>query len=246
VACTLVLGFIAVTVSAATFGAGMVGSGLLSGTGSTNPASDTVFDKDSPLGKLEALGTALETSSKKLEEAEKSGDQSAQVAAAFEGIGTLLGGGARVEPMSLEEIKQFVPETFAGMSKRSSSAEKTGFGVTVSKAEATYSDGAEKEVTLEVVDSGGMSGLIGLASWMGVQEEREDENGYERTRQVGGRYVHEKVSKRGGSNEFGIVIGERFLVSAEGRGVDIDALRSAVSSLDLAKLESMKAVGVQK
>jgi hypothetical protein len=237
VACTIALMFVVAGISAATLGTGMFGSGMLNSASSGG--SGTTVDPNSALGRLEALGTALEENARKAEAAEKAGDQGAQAAAAFETLGTLLGGGARVEPMSVDEIKQFVPETFAGMPRRSSNAEKGGLGVTISRIEATYGDG-EKEVTLELVDSGGMAGLLGVASWMGAQTEKEDEDGYERTRQVGGRYVHEKVSKRG-RNEFGLVVGERFLVSAEGRGVDIDILRDAVSSLDLARLESMKA-----
>jgi hypothetical protein len=64
---------------------------------------------------------------------------------------------------------------------------------------------------------------------------------------VDGRLMHEKVSKRaGGSNEFGVVLGERFVVSATGRGVELSELKAAVVGLDLGKLESMKDVGVTK
>jgi hypothetical protein len=64
---------------------------------------------------------------------------------------------------------------------------------------------------------------------------------------VNGRLVHEKGSKRPeGGNEFTIVLGGRFVVSAKGRGVDLGALKTAVSGLDLAKLEAMKDIGVQK
>jgi len=35
-------------------------------------------------------------------------------------------------------------------------------------------------------------------------------------------------------------------VSAKGRGVDLATLKTAVSSLDLGKLEAMKDIGVQK
>jgi hypothetical protein len=58
--------------------------------------------------------------------------------------------------------------------------------------------------------------------------------------------VHEKTSKRGGTNEFSLVLGERFVVEASGTGVDLKALKAAVTSLNLAKLESMKDVGVTK
>ena len=61
-----------------------------------------------------------------------------------------------------------------------------------------------------------------------------------------GRLVHEKTSKRDGANEFGIVLGERFVVSASGVGVELKELRASVMSLDLAKIESMKDVGVTR
>ena len=68
----------------------------------------------------------------------------------------------------------------------------------------------------------------------------------ERTRKEGNRMVHEEYSKQDNEAEFTVVVGERFVVSARGRGVPIDALRSAVGSLDLARLEAMKAAGARK
>jgi hypothetical protein len=120
-------------------------------------------------------------------------------------------------------------------------------GLAVSKAEGIYSDRAKKHVTLEITDTGGASGLIGLAGWMNVQGEREDDNGFEKTDKVDGRLTHEKGSKRpGGSNEFTVVLGDRFIVAARGTGVGLPELKSAVAGLDLGKLEALKSVGVQK
>ena len=202
------------------------------------------FDKNSTLGKLQELGKKLEKSADKMDAAKKSGDQNAQVAAAFEGLGTLLGGGRHVDPISIDLLKPFVPETFVGLPRTRSSAEKTGVAaLMVSKAEASYGDGAARNVTLEVLDTGGASGLVGLASWAQLQEERDDDDASERTQKVGGRLMHEKLSKRGGTNEFSVVLGERFVVSAKGHGVGLDELKAAVSGLDLAKLESLKDQG---
>jgi hypothetical protein len=118
----------------------------------------------------------------------------------------------------------------------------------VSKAEATYGDGAQKHVKLELTDSGGASGLMAFASWATLQNESDNSESSERTQKVGGRIVHEKVAKRpGGTNEVAIVLGDRFVVTASGEGVDANALKAALtSSVDLAKLESMKDVGVSK
>jgi hypothetical protein len=244
VVCAIVLSVVITAVGALVVGAGALGGAAL---GSRSARGEVEFDKDSPLGKLQQLGKSMEQSNKEMEAAEKRGDQAGQAAAAMKGLGTLLGGGKRVDPIGVDQLKFFVPETFAGLPKTSSSAEKNGIaGLMVSKAAATYSNDGGKSVTLEVTDTGGVSGIMGLASWVGMQGEKEDENGSERTTKQNGRLIHEKISKTGGTNEFGVVLGDRFVVSATGRGVPISELKSAVSRIDLAKLESMKGVGVTK
>jgi hypothetical protein len=249
VVCAIVCTFVVGAIGAGVAGAGALGAGLLTRGaigGSSSSSSEVQFDKNSTLGKLQELGKKMEESNKKIEAAQKSGDTNAQAAAAIEGLGTLLGGGRHVDPIDIDQLKPFVPDTFAGLPKKSSNAEKNGIaGLMVSKAEATYGDDSQKRVTLEVSDTGGVSGLMGLATWVGVQGEKDDDSGTERTQKVNGRLVHERTSKRGGDNEFGVVLGERFMVSAKGT-VDLNTLKAAVQTLDLARLESMKDVGVQK
>jgi hypothetical protein len=233
-------------VGASIVGAGALGAGVLGGSAGRSTGGEVQFDQNSTLGKLQQLGKAVEESSKKADAAEKRGDTNAAASAALEGLGTLLSGGKHVDPIAIDQLKPFVPETFAGLPKKSSNAEKSGIAsLMVSKAEATYGDG-DKRVTLEISDTGGASGLLGLASWAGVQGEKENEYGSERTQKVGGRLVHEKLSKNGGDNEFGLVLGDRFVVSASGVGVGLNELKAAVTGLDLGKLESMKDVGVTK
>ena len=104
VICTIVLAFVIAAVGAAIgFGAMGAGAGMMGGlTGGGSPAADVQFDENSPLGKLQQLGKSLEESADKMDAAEKSGDQAAQMAAAMEGLGTLLGGGRRVDPIGVE------------------------------------------------------------------------------------------------------------------------------------------------
>jgi len=247
IVCAIVITFVvgamgSLIVGGAAAGAGMFGGGALSPSGS----SEVQVDKDSALGKLQALGNKMEESTKKMEAAQKSGDANAQAAAAFESLGTLLGGGKRVEPVAIDQLKPFIPDTFAGLAKTSSNAEKNGMaGIMVSKAEAEYRNEDGKHARLELTDTGGVSGMLGLASWVGVEGEKDNDSSSERTQKVNGRLVHEKVSKTGGTNEFAVVLGERFVVSATGN-VPIDELKAAVTNIDLGKLEGMKATGAQK
>jgi hypothetical protein len=192
------------------------------------------------MGKLEEFGKKMEEANKKMEAAQKSGDPGKQMEAAMGALGTALSGGKGVEPVSIDQLKPLVPEKFAGMPRTDLKTERSGVtGFMVAKAEATYSEADGKRVELEIVDTGGAAGLMGLATWMGIQGEREDSNRRESTRKEGNRLVHEEVDKRGGRSKYTVIVAERFVVTAEGRA-DINTLKSAVASLDLSKLESMK------
>jgi Yip1 domain len=220
---------------------------LVSMGSAPSSTSEPQFGADTPMGRLEALGRKLEESGAKMEQAQKSGDTAAGTAAAFEGLGAILGGGKRVDPVSIDQLKPLVPEQFAGLARKSSNAERNGIaGIMVAKAEASYGDDAGRSATLEIIDSGGATGLLGMASWAALQGERENDQVSERTERVGDRIVHQRRSKTGGRHEYNVVIGDRFIVTAEGDGIEFDALRSAVSGLDLQKLEAMKGVGVAK
>jgi hypothetical protein len=228
-----------------------IGSGVLGSIASTSSrsskADEIQFDKDSTLGKLQQFGKAMEESNKKMEAAQKSGDANAAANAAMDTLGTLLGGGKKVDPLEIDQIKAFLPATLGGFARQGNgTAEKSGIAaLMVSKAEAEYADGA-KRVRIEISDPGGASGLVGLASWATLQTSKEDDNGSERTSKVNGRMVHEKTSRNGGTDEFDLVLGDRFVVSASSREVKLDQLKSMVAALDLNKLESMKDVGVKK
>lgn len=203
--------------------------------------STVTYDKDSPAGKLDDFARKMEEASKKMEAAQKSGDPNKQAEAAMAALGTAFSGGKGVEPVQLDALKPFVPEKFAGLPRTSQNMDRSGVqGMMAAKIEAEYADQGGKRVNLEVTDTGGAAGLMGLASFMGVQGERENDERIERTRKEGKRLVHEEVSKKGGQNQYTVVLADRYVVNAEGEGVDINTLKSAVNSLDLGKLESLK------
>lgn len=205
-------------------------------------SSGVTYDQDSRLGRLNELGKKMEEAGKKMEAAQKSGDPGKQMEAAMGALGTALSGGKGVDPVSIDKLKPFLPATVAGLPQTDQRSERSGVaGLMVAKAGATYAEANGKNrIDLEVVDTGGAAGLMGLASWMGVQSEKEDSNRRSSTRKEGNRVIHEEVDKRGGRSKYTVVVGERFVASAQGKGVDIDTLRSAVGSIDLAKLEALK------
>jgi hypothetical protein len=204
----------------------------------SNPKAE--FDADSPLGKLQDFSQKMEGLNEKMTAAQKQGDQNQQIAVAMESLGTLLGGGKKVEALDIDQLKTFLPDTFAKLPKKSNAAEKSGaMGIAVSKASAVYVDDSGKKVTLEISDMGGVSGLLGLASWVNVQGEQEDEFGSEKTYQSNGRMLHEKSTKNG-DNEFSLVIAQRFMLSAKAHGVETAALKEGIMGMNLDQLEALQ------
>ena len=200
------------------------------------------YDRNSTAGKLDEFAKKMEEAGKKMEAAQKSGDPSKQAEATMGALGTLLSGGKGVEPVQIDALKPFAPEKLAGLERTDIRADRSGVaGLMATKVEATYGGGA-KQVELEIVDTGGAAGLMGLAGWAGLGATTESENSerVERMRREGNRVVREEISKRGGTNSYSVILADRFVVSAEGTGVDIGTLKGAVGSLDLGKLEALK------
>ncbi|HUI98702.1 MAG TPA: Yip1 family protein [Usitatibacter sp.] len=219
--------------AAGTIGAGAMG-GFHMGRG------PVTYDRSS-VAKLDEFSRKMDEANKRMEEAQKSGDANKQMEAALGAVGTALSGGKGVEPVQLDQLKPFVPDRFAGLPRTETRSDRSGVkGFMIAKVEAVYSDTQGKSVDLEVTDSGGAAGLMGLAAWAGVQGEHEDDQRKEVTRQDGDRLVHEEVYKNGGTAKYDVVVGQRFFVSAQGHGVDLATLESGVNGLDLGKLGALK------
>jgi hypothetical protein len=91
--------------------------------------SHVQFDKDSPLGRLQAMGEAMKESGRRMEEAQKSGDPNAQAQAAMQGLGAFLGGGKHVDPVGIDVLKPLVPDTFAGLPRPAAAPRRTAWRV---------------------------------------------------------------------------------------------------------------------
>jgi len=216
-------------------------------TGLSSSDSGVEFDKDSPLGKLNAWSQKVEAAGKQMEAAQKSGDATAQGEALGKIVGAAIGGGDQVEALGPDVLKPFVPETLAGLKRTDFSAERNGaMGMQVSEARATYSDGANRSLHLEVTDMGSAKGLMALAGWAAVQNDRETDHGYEKTYKQGGRLVHEQWDSQTKYGEYALVLGDRFSVKVSGNADSVEQLKAAVGAINLAGLEALKNQGVKK
>jgi hypothetical protein len=176
-------------------------------------------------------------------------NSAAQSAAAANAIAAMAGAGngQTIDPVDKDVLKAMLPDSVASLPRTGTEASKSGVAsMQISEADADYGDNQSKHVKLKVVDTAGAK-MFGLAAaWAAVEVDRSTDSGYEKTGKVAGRPTHEKFDKTSQSGEYAVLIGERFLVEADGSNVDMAALKAAVAAVDPAKLEAMKDLGVKK
>lgn len=210
--------------------------------------------REAAIKQLEQAAKEMEAAGKKLEGATAKGGQDvgAAMGEAMKALGAMAGaaggvvGASSFEPIDFRKLKEALPQELAGFEKGESSGEKNNaFGIAVSEAKQSFrlADGS-KSVRFEITDPGSLAGPFALANmWMNVEVDKETSSGYEKTSTVGGRKLHEKWNKSNKQAEVHLVVGNRFMVEVEARGVDIDDVKALLSKIDIAKLESMKGEG---
>ena len=203
----------------------------------------TVFEEGS-------TGAAIEDWAKKMEEAGKRMEDSADRNAGLPSsdavgsfVGALVGGGESVPALPVEQLKTFVPETLAGLPRTGMSAERHGaMGFEVSEASADYGNGGGRRLRLEINDTGGAKGLLAFASWANVEEERQWDGGFERSYRADGRMVHERWDANSKSGEYTLIVANRFVLEIEGGAASMDELKSALDTgVNIATLEAAAA-----
>lgn len=141
-------------------------------------------------------------------------------------------------PADRQALAALLPASAGGwtrMSLESSSASAGGLGG--SQAEARYEANGQR-ARLKVTDLASAGAFAAMASAFKVETSREDDRGYEKSGMIDGRYTMERWN-RGGRGSYGVLLGDRFLVEAEGDAPDIGALKTLVGAVDLGKLEAL-------
>ncbi|PVY58405.1 MULTISPECIES: Yip1 family protein [unclassified Simplicispira] len=209
-------------------------------------ADDSAISVTTPGGKVSINTAGLEAASKKMEEAarqmekaQKSNDPNAIATATGQAVAAaagMMGGGQAVAAQSL---KAALPEQLGDMARTGFDVQDgAALGLPTSQASAQFSNG-DKEARLEITDLGGMGQMAILAMGM-AQGEKEDREHAEKTWQEGGRTLHQSYRKDGSQAEFKMVLKNGILVSIEGDNMDMRAVRSLLSEVNVAALEGLQ------
>jgi hypothetical protein len=246
VVCSIVVMFVLNLVVGSVVGVGSLATGgFASGGFPTSSSSDVTFDPNTPLGALQQYAEKLEGASKTLEAAQNSGDADAQAKAFGNMLGAVLGGGAggtATESLAPDQLRGLVPASLGGLARSEISVERNAaLGIQMSVAEASYSDGSGKQLDLEITDLGGTMGLMALAAWANIEQDRQTGTGYERTYRANNRILHEVWDQSSMHGEFSVITSNRFMVKIEGNAPSMDALKAAAGGIDLAGLDRLGA-----
>lgn len=150
--------------------------------------------------------------------------------------GRQLESAGNAKPVELTALQALLPAALPGYSR--TAIESSSVGAMGAQAEGTYAAG-DKTIHLRVIDMAGMGAVAGMMGGLGVQQNREDANGYERTVTQGGQLQIEKWNRADSRGSYAQQVAGRFLVEAEGEAASIDALKAAVASIDQAKLTGL-------
>jgi hypothetical protein len=242
VVCAFILGMIFAAIAASVAG---IGSGMGPGMARPGMQFGKSGDANDAMSKLQQMGQRMDAANKQMEAAKQSGNPQAQAEAARAVMGAMMGG--QFEPVDQHILKDMLPETLGGLKRNKSEANKVAMGeFKIAKAEAGYTDNQSHNIDLTLTDTGGAQMFGALAAWSMMESEKENDSGYEKMTKIDGRPTHERFNKNSMNNEYSVVVGNRFLVEARGQQVDIAALKQAVASVDLNKLEAMKNEGAKK
>jgi len=139
-------------------------------------------------------------------------------------------------PVSPAALQGLLPSSIGSYQR--TAVEANGMGAVGSSADGTYTSG-NNSFHLKITDMAAIGALAGLGSAMGVQQSKEDADGYEKTATVNGQLQDEAWHKSSSSGKFGVVFANRFSIEAEGKAASIDELKAAVASIDESRLANL-------
>jgi hypothetical protein len=189
------------------------------GAGSVASRAPAAGEVSIPGGGQVDLGE-LEAASKKLEDATR----------------RMEAGGELTDPT---QLKAYLPATIAGYGRTELSSSSSGVGeFGGAAATGTYTRG-DGRFTLSVVDIGAAGALTALAGAFNMESSSESEGRYEKAGKVDGRLTVEEYDREARRGEYSVLVGERFMVQAQGEGVTMEELKAAVRSIGFAQLETL-------
>ena len=115
-------------------------------------------------------------------------------------------------------------------------------GVGSSSASASYGED-DKRIDLTITDLGVAGSLAALGNAFNVESESQNGSVIEKTGKIDGRLATIRFDSESRDGRYGMIVGDRFNVEADGYADSIDDLRSAIDRIDIEALEAIARSG---
>ncbi|HKP32497.1 MAG TPA: hypothetical protein VJT83_07205 [Chitinophagaceae bacterium] len=140
----------------------------------------------------------------------------------------------KIPPLTNDEMKALFPQEVMGM-KRKSFSVNSAMGY--ASGEATYELNDSTHYKVTVFDCAGEAGagFYGMKVLAGMNIEREDDNGYEKTINFKGSKAWESYRKNNNEYTLNLLDNERFWVAFEGENTGLDNLKTFANSFNFKK-----------
>ena len=147
---------------------------------------------------------------------------------------------SQAKPVDFEVLKGFLPE-LGGWTKAKARGEQMNMPFAISNAKAHYTSG-ESTMDIEITDSALNQMIFApFAAFMAAGYEERSDDGYKKSGVIAGSPGFESWEKDSNHGEVTVIVGNRFVVQANGRRVsNIDPVRKAIETIDLTKLATLK------
>jgi len=148
--------------------------------------------------------------------------------------------GKEYTPVSFHDLQALLPEV-GGWERSEPEGEMMSSPVKFSQIEAAYTKD-DARIELKIVDTA-MSALLTMPyqMFLATGYEKQSSHGYEKATSISGNPGWVKWNSQDKAAELGVIVGKRFLVTADGRDVaDVKTVEGFLSKIDLGKLASLK------
>jgi hypothetical protein len=164
----------------------------------------------------------------------------AQMMQGLSQMGQAANNGQPVQVVDYEKLKELVPE-LSGWERSKVKGEQQSMGAfSVSKAEADYKKG-DASIDFDITDTTSVSMLLAPFMMVGANFSERSDEGYKKGINLNGMTGFEEWRKDGGHGEVHLLVANRYIVSANGRGLDSpDVARQLVQAVNLQKLAALK------
>ncbi|MAO11374.1 MAG: hypothetical protein CMC07_10935 [Flavobacteriaceae bacterium] len=142
----------------------------------------------------------------------------------------------KMEPLTNEELKEWLPEEVNGMKRIAYKAGQASY-MKIASIEATYAnEDKSKKFKFQVIDGAGQMGAAATAGMrMLFSQDFEEETEYKTRRTVkkDGNKAIEEYKKNNNSSDIQLMKSNRFYIKANGTNMDIDETWDAIDELDV-------------